>query len=234
MLSGGVHKRTMIKTVQVDSRSVPRRRVVKAGVIAFPAGHITLPCIVRDISGGRGATACSQGDGCTGYIRVVHRTRRPRGRMRRGLADGNRTRRQIYGRAEKGCAQANPGRIQLRKTRATITPAQGGDPVTLHGQGNPWTIHDVNGNTLVRMSHKFSPPEGLDFLRGEVGAIIHWRKTDNREEYSPRHLQSPVFTHQAHQRVTNSFRVSLCAPATINHVRGAGRKTRFIGGEIDC
>lgn len=33
------------------------------------------------------------------------------------------------------------------------------------------------------MSRAFAPPEGLTFLRGEIGAIVRWRKTDNKEEF---------------------------------------------------
>ncbi|WP_232816501.1 RecQ family ATP-dependent DNA helicase [Paracoccus zhejiangensis] len=62
-----------------------------------------------------------------------------------------------------------------------------GDPVNLvyrelNGKRG-WYICDLDGRVLGRMSGGFSPPGGLTFLRGEVGAVIRWRKRDNSEEY---------------------------------------------------
>ncbi len=34
-----------------DNRTSPRRRALKAGIVSFNNGNITLPCVVRDISG---------------------------------------------------------------------------------------------------------------------------------------------------------------------------------------
>ena len=42
------------------------------------------------------------------------------------------------------------------------------------------------------MAKSWSPPEGLSFLRGEVGAIVRWRKSDNQEEYRV-HLRRDVW-----------------------------------------
>jgi ATP-dependent DNA helicase RecQ len=42
------------------------------------------------------------------------------------------------------------------------------------------------------MARSWSPPEGLRFLRGEVGAIVRWRKSDNQEEYRV-HLHRDVW-----------------------------------------
>ena len=58
-----------------------------------------------------------------------------------------------------------------------------GEPVTLTRSQGRWFIRDKNGVALGRMSNAFSPPEGLAFLRGEIGALIRWRKGDNEEEY---------------------------------------------------
>ena len=30
---------------------------------------------------------------------------------------------------------------------------------------------------------KWIAPEGLEFLRGEIGAIVRWRRCDNKEEF---------------------------------------------------
>ena len=36
---------------------------------------------------------------------------------------------------------------------------------------------------LARLARVFSPPEGAIFLRGEVAAVINWRKEDGHEDY---------------------------------------------------
>jgi ATP-dependent DNA helicase RecQ len=33
------------------------------------------------------------------------------------------------------------------------------------------------------MSRAYSPPEGLSFVRGEIGAIVVWRKSDSQEDF---------------------------------------------------
>ena len=35
-----------------------------------------------------------------------------------------------------------------------------------------WILRDSKDQTLGRMSRAFAPPEGLAFLRGEIGAIV--------------------------------------------------------------
>ncbi len=64
-----------------------------------------------------------------------------------------------------------------------IAAAQVGDPVTLVAEGASWILRDSKDQTLGRMSRAFAPPEGLAFLRGEIGAIVRWRKNDSKEEY---------------------------------------------------
>ncbi len=71
------------------------------------------------------------------------------------------------------------GSLSLR----AIAACEAGDPVTLIRNEGRWFIRDRDGNLLGRMSNAFSPPEGLTFLRGEIGAVIRWRKSDNEEEY---------------------------------------------------
>ncbi|HWL69450.1 MAG TPA: RecQ family ATP-dependent DNA helicase [Geminicoccus sp.] len=69
---------------------------------------------------------------------------------------------------------------------AAIAAAKAGDPVTLVRTGDGWMIRDVLGRPLGRMSRAYSTPEGCEFRRGEVGAIICWRKTDSKEEFRER------------------------------------------------
>lgn len=64
-----------------------------------------------------------------------------------------------------------------------IAAAVVGEPVMLVRHDHHFLLRNASGQTLGRMSAAFSPPEGLTFLHGEVGAVIRWRKTDNSEEY---------------------------------------------------
>ncbi len=76
------------------------------------------------------------------------------------------------------------GRLGARHASlSAISSARVGDSVTLVAEGKSWTIRDRNGRTLGRMSRAYAPPDGKTFLHGEVGAIVRWRKTDNKEEY---------------------------------------------------
>ncbi len=44
-------------------------------------------------------------------------------------------------------------------------------------------LKNRQGQTLDKMARSWSPPAGASFLRGEVGAIVRWRRSDNQEEY---------------------------------------------------
>ncbi|MCZ0964457.1 RecQ family ATP-dependent DNA helicase [Paracoccus benzoatiresistens] len=73
-----------------------------------------------------------------------------------------------------------------------IAEAQVGDPVQVVNEAGAWMIHNVRGRALGRMARTWSPPEGLNFLRGEVGAVVRWRKADNKEEFRA-HLRREVW-----------------------------------------
>ncbi len=64
-----------------------------------------------------------------------------------------------------------------------IRIARIGDPVTLACDRDRWLIRDAEGRPLTRMSRGFCPPDGARFLRGEVAAILRWRKDDGDEAY---------------------------------------------------
>ncbi|WP_245243321.1 RecQ family ATP-dependent DNA helicase [Pararhodobacter sp. SW119] len=64
-----------------------------------------------------------------------------------------------------------------------IQSARIGAPVTLARDHDRWLVRDVEGRLLARMSRSFVPPEGARFLRGEVAAILRWRKEDGDEAY---------------------------------------------------
>jgi len=66
---------------------------------------------------------------------------------------------------------------------AAITAARPGDPVHMIRDGNRWRIGDAQGQTLARLSRAFTPPEGATFLRGEVAAILSWRRGDGNEDF---------------------------------------------------
>ncbi len=64
-----------------------------------------------------------------------------------------------------------------------IAAARPGDAVHLRRDGDRWRIEDARGQTLGRLSRAFAPPDGTTFLRGEVFAILNWRREDGDEEY---------------------------------------------------
>ena len=49
--------------------------------------------------------------------------------------------------------------------------------------GDRWRIDNAQGQTLARLSRAFAPPDGTTFLRGEVAAILNWRREDGDEDY---------------------------------------------------
>lgn len=61
---------------------------------------------------------------------------------------------------------------------AAISSARPGDPVRLIRDGDRWRIDNDQGQTLARLSRAFAPPEGTTFLRGEVAAVLNWRRQD--------------------------------------------------------
>jgi ATP-dependent DNA helicase RecQ len=66
---------------------------------------------------------------------------------------------------------------------AAIAAASPGDPVQLIRDGDRWRIENTQGQTIARLSRAFAPPEGTTFLRGEVSAILKWRKEDGAEDF---------------------------------------------------
>jgi len=66
---------------------------------------------------------------------------------------------------------------------AAIASAKAGDPISLARHDDTWMLYAPGGQALGRMARTWSPPHGLSFVRGEIGAIVRWRKTDSGEEY---------------------------------------------------
>lgn len=75
-------------------------------------------------------------------------------------------------------------------TLAAISATRPGDPVTLARNDDRWRIEDAQGRTLARLARAFAPPEGATFLRGEVAAILNWRKEDGDESYHHLHRRA--------------------------------------------
>jgi ATP-dependent DNA helicase RecQ len=77
------------------------------------------------------------------------------------------------------------GRLrELDPALKAIAAARPGDPVHLIRDGDRWRIDNAQGQTLARLSRAFAPPDGSIFVRGEVSAILNWRREDGDEEYN--------------------------------------------------
>jgi ATP-dependent DNA helicase RecQ len=66
---------------------------------------------------------------------------------------------------------------------AAIRDAKVGDPLTLEQRDGKWVLIDAGGRLLGRMVNAWQPPTGHAFDKGQVGAIVNWRKVDNKEEF---------------------------------------------------
>jgi ATP-dependent DNA helicase RecQ len=66
---------------------------------------------------------------------------------------------------------------------AAIQAARPGDAIRLSHDGERWWIEDEQGRALSRLSRAFTPPEDTIFMRGEVAAVLNWRKEDGNEDY---------------------------------------------------
>lgn len=64
-----------------------------------------------------------------------------------------------------------------------IAEAQVGAPINLASVGDRWQIEDFQGRVLGRMAKAFSPPMGMNFVTGEIAAIINWRLEDADERF---------------------------------------------------
>lgn len=85
------------------------------------------------------------------------------------------------------------GRLDPSHSSLTaISAAKAGDPLKIVRDGPTWMIQDSRRQALGRMAKSWSPHEGLSFLRGEVGAIVRWRRADKQEEFRV-HLHRDVW-----------------------------------------
>jgi ATP-dependent DNA helicase RecQ len=64
-----------------------------------------------------------------------------------------------------------------------IRDAKVGDPLRLLFRDGKWILMDACNQLVGRMSNAWQHPEGHVFAKGQVGAIVNWRKADNKEEF---------------------------------------------------
>jgi ATP-dependent DNA helicase RecQ len=67
---------------------------------------------------------------------------------------------------------------------SAIAAARVGDPLTLVREHDIWLMKDSRDRILGRMSKSFAPPANTKFLRGEIAAILRWRKEDGDDAYN--------------------------------------------------
>lgn len=64
-----------------------------------------------------------------------------------------------------------------------IAEAKVGDPIALAREQERWHLKDSRGRSLGRMAKTFAPPSDTRFVRGEIAAILRWRKEDADEAF---------------------------------------------------
>ena len=64
-----------------------------------------------------------------------------------------------------------------------IAEGRVGDPLSLVHNHDRWHLQDEQGRSLGRMARSFQPRPDTRFLRGQIAAIIRWRKDDSDEAY---------------------------------------------------
>ena len=70
------------------------------------------------------------------------------------------------------------------EVHAAVSTAKVGDTLSLVFEKPCWILLDNEGRVLGRMAKSWQPPKGYRFISGQVGAIVHWRKSDNEEAYA--------------------------------------------------
>jgi ATP-dependent DNA helicase RecQ len=75
---------------------------------------------------------------------------------------------------------------------AAIAALRPGDPLHLVRDAGRWLIENAAGQPIGRMSRAFTPPAGGTFLRGEVAAVLNWRRQDGDEAFE-RHLRQDAW-----------------------------------------
>jgi|GEM_PF-3858986 len=74
-------------------------------------------------------------------------------------------------------------RFRKASIGSALKSAQTGDPVTLVQENKRWHLKDAQGQSLGRMARSFEPPSNSRFVRGEIAAILQWRKEYGDEAF---------------------------------------------------
>ncbi len=69
------------------------------------------------------------------------------------------------------------------EAHAAIRDARVGDAISLEFREPYWVLLDAARRQLGRMARSWTPPSGFVVASGQVGAIVNWRKVDNKEEF---------------------------------------------------
>jgi len=89
-----------------------------------------------------------------------------------------------------GMLHSRNGRMQFLAESYRVGKGRGRS--ALHGEGDVWMIQNAQERPPGRMARSWSPPEGRNFVRGELGAIVCWRKSDCQEMGSLTHFFVPA------------------------------------------
>ncbi len=65
------------------------------------------------------------------------------------------------------------------QAHTAIKHAKTGDHITLHHAGGRWELKDHQNRRIGRMASAWEPPTGMTLLRGSIGAVVQWRKSDS-------------------------------------------------------
>jgi len=77
-----------------------------------------------------------------------------------------------------------PGRLhKLSPSLAALRRANIGDAITLANKDGRWIVQNSDGVKIGSMSRAYLPPKGAEFLSGEIGAMIRWRRSDGDQDY---------------------------------------------------
>ena len=75
--------------------------------------------------------------------------------------------------------------IDAHDVHQAVRSAKVGDSLSLVFQQRRWFLLDAKDRVVGRMAKLWQPPQGHMFVSGQIGAIINWRKIDNKKDYVP-------------------------------------------------
>ena len=69
------------------------------------------------------------------------------------------------------------------KVHQAISSAKIGDSLSIDFQDSRYVLLNKNNDIIGRMKIDWQPPQGHVLISGQIGAIINWRKSDNKENH---------------------------------------------------